>query len=294
MGSFGFYVFYAVNWLITLLPLRILYLFSDIIYLILFYFPSYRRDVVRTNLKASFPEKSDAEIKGIERKFYRHLSDLFVEVLKLTHMSEKSLRKRFVINDLDLLERLHKEKRDIVAVMAHYNNWEWLSILSELTSYRTISIYKPLHNRHFNNLVNSYRSKYGMVLTPMQAIVREIVDSRRKNINTLSAFINDQIPPKNDIKYWTRFLNQDTAIYLGAEKIASKYDMALVYFHIKKIKRGYYCMKIDLLFEHTAGLPENLITETHVKHLEKIIKEEPAYWIWSHRRWKHKKPADNA
>lgn len=244
------------------------------------------------NLQNAFPDKSKPELIEIEKKFYHHLADMFVEVLKLTHISESELRKRFVVNNLDLLERLHHEKKDIIAVMAHYNNWEWLTIFPPQTRYKAISIYKPLHNRHFNNLVNSYRTKFGMVLTPMQLIIRELIEDRRKNIHTISAFINDQIPPKDDIKYWTRFLNQDTAIYLGAEKIATKYDMALVYFHVKKIKRGYYTLNIDLLFENTAGLPENLITETHVKHLENIIRENPQYWMWSHRRWKHKKPAD--
>lgn len=292
MGAVSFYIFYAFNWIITLLPLRALYVFSDFAFLLIYYFPSYRRKVVRANLQNAFPEKKKSELIDIEKKFYHHLADLFVEVMKLTHMPGKELRKRFVVNNLDLLERLHSEKRDIIAVMAHYNNWEWLTILPPQTSYKCISIYKPLHNGHFNSLVNSYRTRFGMVLTPMQSIIRELIEDRRKNVNTLSAFINDQIPPKNDIKYWTRFLNQDTAIYLGAEKIATRYDMALVYFHVKKIKRGYYSLNIDLLFEHTAGLPENLITDTHVKHLEKIIIEDPQYWMWSHRRWKHKKPDD--
>lgn len=292
MGAVGYYIFFAFTWIITLLPLRILYVFSDFIFLLIYYFPSYRRKVVRTNLRNSFPDKTESELAEIEKKFYHHLADLFVEVLKLTHMPEKELRKRFVINNLDLLERLHQQKRDIIAVMAHYNNWEWLTILPPQTSYKCISIYKPLHNRRFNDLVNAFRTRFGMVLTPMQSIIRELIEDRRNNINTVSAFINDQIPPKNDIKYWTRFLNQDTAIYLGAEKVAMKYDMALVYFHVKKIKRGYYSLNIDLLFEHTAGLPENLVTDTHVKHLEKIIRENPQYWMWSHRRWKHKKPAD--
>lgn len=290
MGAVGYYLFYAINWVITLLPLRILYIFSDLAFLGLYYFPGYRRKVVRTNLQNSFPEKSIDEIVKIEKKFYHHMADLFVEVMKLTHLSREELNKRFKVNDLDLLSRLHSEKRDIIAVMAHYNNWEWLTILPRSTSYRTISIYKPLHNEHFNRLINSFRTKFGMVLAPMQSIIRELIECRRKDINTMSAFINDQIPPKDDIRCWTRFLNQDTAIYMGAEKIASKYDMAIVYFHIRKIKRGYYELNINLLFEHTAGLPEHLITETHVKFLENIIREEPAYWIWSHRRWKHKKP----
>jgi KDO2-lipid IV(A) lauroyltransferase len=242
----------------------------------------------------AFPEKSLKEIISIEKKFYSHLADLFVETMKLTHMSERELRQRFVIKNLELLDRLYENKKDIIAIMAHYNNWEWLTILSPQTRYKTISIYKPLHNKWFNNLVNSFRTKYGMVLTPMQAIVRELVKDRAQGINTLSAFINDQTPPVHELKYWTRFLNQDTPMFMGADKIASRYDMSIVYFHVEKIKRGYYQLNIELLFENTAGLPENIITETHVKHLEKIIRAQPQYWIWSHRRWKHKKPVANA
>ncbi|HLP74514.1 MAG TPA: lysophospholipid acyltransferase family protein [Bacteroidales bacterium] len=290
METVGFYIFFAFNWIITLLPLRALYLFSDIIFFLLYYFPSYRRDIVDTNLRNAFPEKTEHERRLIARKFYSHLADLFVEIMKLTHMSEKELRKRFVIRNPELLDTLHEKKKDIVAVMAHYNNWEWLTILSAMTRYKTISIYKPLHNKKFNDLINSYRSKFGMVLTPMNIIVRELIEDRKKDIRTLSAFINDQIPPKGDIRYWTKFLNQDTAIYLGAEKIASKYNMALVYFHIRKVKRGYYELGFDLLFEDTKGLPDGAITEAHVRKLEKIITENPEYWLWSHRRWKHKKP----
>jgi KDO2-lipid IV(A) lauroyltransferase len=133
-----------------------------------------------------------------------------------------------------------------------------------------------------------------MVLTPMSNILREIIKDRKAGINTLSAFIADQIPAKGDINFWTQFLNQETAVYLGAEKIAAKYDMAVVFFNHQKIKRGYYIMKVELLFEHTAGLQDHIITETHVRRLEEIIKENPQYWIWSHRRWKHKKEQPDA
>jgi KDO2-lipid IV(A) lauroyltransferase len=133
------------------------------------------------------------------------------------------------------------------------------------------------------------RSKYGMILTPMSHIVREIITSRKNNIKSIYSFITDQTPPIGDINYWTSFLNQETPVYLGAEKIASKYDMAVVFFNVQKIKRGYYNFTAELLFEHTAGLPEHLITERHVRRLEEIIRDNPEYWIWSHRRWKHKR-----
>ena len=150
-----------------------------------------------------------------------------------------------------------------------------------------------MQNKYFNGFINNQRSKYGIVLTPTSQVIREILNYRKENINTLSVFISDQIPAKGDIKFWTKFLNQDTAVFTGVGKIAAKYDMAVVYFHIQKVKRGHYNLNIELLLEHTKGLSEELITETHVRRLEEIIREKPEYWIWSHRRWKHKKPADN-
>jgi KDO2-lipid IV(A) lauroyltransferase len=285
MGTIVFRIFYGFNWVITLLPLRILFIFSDFVYIILYC--TYRRKIVETNLKNSFPEKTEKEIRKIKKKFYRHLADLFIETLKITHMSEKHMKEHFRVSNLQLLDRLLEEKRDVIAVLGHYNNWEWLTIFSAQTRYKTISIYKPLHNKHFNNFINDLRSRFGMVLTPMSAIIKQIINDRNHNINTISAFLSDQIPAKSEIKYWTNFLNQDTPVYLGAEKIASKYDMAVVFFNIQKVKRGYYNLNIELLFEHTKDLPEYLITETHVKRLDEIIRENPEYWIWSHRRWKH-------
>jgi KDO2-lipid IV(A) lauroyltransferase len=294
MSAIAYYIFYPLNWLITLLPLRILYIFSDLLYLVLYYFPSYRRKVVATNLRNSFPEKSDHELRIIEKKFYRHLADLFVETLKLTHMSEKEFLSRFTVSNLNIIEKLLAEKRDTIAVLGHYNNWEWLGAFPMYTKYKAVSIYKPLQNKYFDRFINNLRTKHGMVLTSMANIIREIINDRKNNINTISAFISDQIPIKTEIKYWTTFLNQDTPVYLGTEKVASKYDMAIVFFNIQKIKRGYYNLNIELLFEHTAGLPEHLITDTHVKRLEELIREKPEFWIWSHRRWKHKRPVENA
>jgi KDO2-lipid IV(A) lauroyltransferase len=293
MERIVFYIFYYVNWILTLLPLRVLFVFSYPLYFVLYYFPSYRRKIVHNNLRNAFPEKNDKDINKIEKGFYRHLSDLFIEVLKLTHMSSDQLKKRFLVENPEILDKLLAEKRDIIAVLGHHNNWEWLGALPYYTSYKAVSIYKPLKNKYFDVFLNDLRRKHGMVLTPMSLIIREIIKDRSQNINTISAFISDQSPAKVDIKHWTKFLNQDTPVFLGAEKVAAKYDMAVVFFNIKKIKRGKYSMAIELLFEHTVGLPEYTITEAHVKRLEEIIIENPQYWIWSHRRWKHKREIEN-
>jgi KDO2-lipid IV(A) lauroyltransferase len=293
MAAIGYYLFYGINWIITLLPLPVLYIFSDFLYLVLYYVVSYRRNVVATNLKNSFPEKTDKELKIIEKKFYRHLSDILVETFKSTHMTRANQKKRFTYSNLEIIDKLREEKRDIIAIMGHYNNWEWPTLLPYYLKYKTIIIYKPLQNKYFNRFINNHRSEHGIVLTPTSQVIREIINYRKKDINTVSVFISDQIPSKGDIKYWTTFLNQDTAVFTGAGKIASKYDMAVVFFHVQKVKRGYYNLNIELLFDHTEGLSEEVITEKHVRRLEEIIKEKPEYWIWSHRRWKHKKPVEN-
>lgn len=289
MGKIGFYIFYGLNWLITLLPLRILYLFSDILFIFLYYFPSYRRKVTTENLRNSFPEKSSEEIALIRRKFYRHLSDLFIEILKLTHLSNKELKKRFTISNPELLEKLYNSGRDLVVVHSHYNNWEWLVCLPLYTKYKNVSIYKPVQNKMFDRFLNNLRSRNNMGLTPTKNVIREIIKNRRKNIRVLYGFIADQTPAKPDIRYYTSFLNQETPVFLGIEKIAGKYDMSVVLFNVQKIRRGYYNLTIELLFESTKGLPEYKVTETHVKRLEEIIRENPEYWIWTHRRWKYKK-----
>ena len=289
MEAIGFYIVYGFEWVITLLPLPVLYIFSDAIYPVMYYFPGYRRKVVRTNLVNSFPEKSIDEIIVIEKAFYHHLCDLFFETFKLIHLNNKQLLKRMHMTNPELLERLRNENKDVAIVLGHYGNWEWLVILPLYTKLQTVSIYKPLNNKHFDRFMCGLRSKNGMRVTPMSSIVREVVTLRQNNIRALFAFVTDQTPPRVDIKFWTKFLNQDTPVYLGAEKIASKYNMAVVFMKIQKVRRGYYDFSLELLFENSAGLPEHLITETHVKKLEEIIRERPEHWIWSHRRWKYKR-----
>lgn len=289
MEAVGYYIFYGLNWIITLLPLSILYLFSNFLYFILFNIIGYRRKVVNTNMRNAFPEKNLEEISDLEKKFYHHLADTFIETFKLTHLSLKQLKKRFLIENPELVNQLFDQGKDVVAVLGHYNNWEWMSTFPLYVKYKCVSVYKPLKNKHFNKFLNDGRKKYGMVLTPMSVIIREIINDRKNGIRTFSCFLADQTPAKGEIHYWTTYLNQETPVYLGAEKIATKYDMAVVFMNLQKIKRGHYNLKIELLFNGTEGLSEHEITEAHVKRLDQIIREKPEYWIWSHRRWKHKK-----
>ncbi len=290
MGPPGFNIYYIFTWVFMLLPLTVLYIFSDFLFIILYYFPSYRRDVVSKNLHNSFPEKSDREIRTIEKKFYHHLADLFVEIPKLEHLGKKQFIRRMPLTNPELVERLFGEGRDIACIMAHYNNWEWLQSIIYYTDYQTVSIYKPLQNKQFDRLMLELRQKRGMILTPMSSIIRTILSLRKMNRQGIYSFITDQTPPITELKYWTNFMNQDTPVYTGVEKIAIKYDMAVVFFTSQKVRRGYYTFTAELLFEHTAGLPDHAITEAHVMRLEQLITAQPEYWIWTHKRWKHKRP----
>jgi KDO2-lipid IV(A) lauroyltransferase len=293
MDALGYYIFYPFYLLVNLLPLRVLYVLSDFLYLILYYFPSYRRKVVGTNLKNAFPEKTDKELRDIERKFYKHLADMFIETFKAGFLSRKELERRFTVTGAEIVNRLYDEKRDIIAVLGHYNNWEMALLLAEKIKPQPYVIYKPLQNKYFDRLINTQRTKHGMGITAMSMVIKVILQSRKDKINTISMILSDQTPPKNEIQYWTTFLNQDTPVYTGVEKIARKYNMAVVFFHIIKVKRGYYKLEIEKLVDNPDEMAENMITEAHVRRLEEIIREKPEYWVWSHRRWKHKKPVEN-
>ena len=293
MKGIAFYIFYATNYVITLLPLRVLYLFSDIFFVILYYVIGYRRKVVATNLRNSFPEKSEAERKIIERRFYRHLADLFVETLKATHLSAEQISKRFKVRDWTLAERLCREGKDAIFVCSHYNNWEWLSSAILESPYKGFTVYKPLKNKYFDRFMTNLRTKYGVFASPMQQILRDLVTFKKRNIRTGTAFIADQTPTLNENVYWTTFLNQDTDFYRGPEKVAIMLDTAVFYLNVIKVKRGYYEVDIKLITEHPRAEAPDFITSRTVGMLEEIIRGKPEYWLWSHRRWKHKKPVEN-
>jgi len=293
MKAVLFYIFYIFCYIITLLPLRVLYLLSDLIFLFLYYFPSYRREIVAKNLRNAFPEKSEEELKIIARRYYRHMSDLIIETLKIMHMSKKKIAKRFRVTNMALLDRLYDEDRDIICASSHYNNWEWMSSMPLAMPFKVLAIYKPLTNKYFDRFIYNIRARYDAEPAPMQNILRSLVRCRKENIRTISAFISDQTPPGKDKSvYWTTFLNQDTSFFTGTEKVAEKLNMVVVFVHIRKIKRGYYEADPILISDNPKDEEPGAITKKYVQLLEEMIKEKPEYWLWSHRRWKHKRPVD--
>lgn len=290
MKNVGYYIFVAFSYLITLLPFKVLYLKSDILFLLLYHVVRYRREVVEKNLLNAFPEKSPEERKKIEKRFYRHLSDMFVETLKPIHLSHEQMKKRYAVRDTSLTDRFFEEGRDVVALGSHYNNWEWVSAMQLSSRHKVLTIYKPLKNKKFDKYLLKIRAKFGIQLTPMNHIIRDLVKCRGENIRTSSWFIGDQTPPKNDNAMWTTFLNQDTGFFRGAEKVAVKYDMPVIFVHIIKMKRGFYELDYKLITEHPREEEPNFIISRYASMLEEVIRSKPEYWLWSHRRWKHKRP----
>ena len=286
-----FHIFYGVNWLLTLLLLRVLYLFSDLTYVILYHLAGYRRKVVATNLANSFPNKSVQELKQIEKDFYRHLCDLFVEVMKSVHLGKKEFMARMRMENPELLHKFFEAQKDGLVMMGHFANWEWLTAIPLYsTNHKLVSIYKQLKNRHFDKFMVDLRSSTGATLVPTSAVLKEILNNRREKKSALYLSIADQTPPRGEIRFWTTFMEQDTPFYTGTGKLAVKYGIPVFFLWIDKVKRGYYTFTVEpLVSPGETGFTEEGITEAYARRLEELIKNRPELYLWSHRRWKHKR-----
>jgi len=293
MSAILFYSIYSFLWIFSILPLKILYFFSDIFYIVVYYIISYRKLVVKKNLKTAFPDYTENEIKRISKEYYHHLCDLFIENFKLIHLTKKQILKRVSFDGLELLDTYYKEKKSIIGVTGHFGNWEFMNSIPLACNHEVWAAYKPLSNPYFDKFINGLRNKFGVKLFSMKDTVRTILRNKQNGKITLNLLISDQIPAKNDIHYWTRFLNQDTAYFLGSERIAVKTGFAVVFISIIKETRGYYKIRFTPLFENPANTKKYEITEKHVSELEKLIIKQPQYWLWSHRRWKHEKPENS-
>lgn len=272
---------------LSLLPLSILYLLADGAYLLLYHVIRYRRKVVYENLHNAFPEKDDAEIEQIAKKYYKHLSSLMVEIIKMASISPAELKRRFTFKNLHLMNDYHERGQSTLICSAHYGNWEWGTLALGLNTTAVVyPIYKPVSNEAFGGWFKRIRSRFGNQLIPMRQTLRALHAS--KDVPTIFCFGNDQTPLREESTYWLNFLNQPTAILLGLEKIAVRTNRPVFYMRVRVLKRGYYEVECVPLCLNPAETAAYEITNLHVNYLEQIIKEEPAYWLWSHRRWKHK------
>lgn len=285
------YLLYGLVWLISFLPLWILYIFSDLLYFLLYWVVRYRRGVVRTNLCNAFPEKNLKEIVAVEKKYYRNMCDIFVELYKPWHMSEKEMKRRCVFRHTEILQKYYDEGKSVIGVLGHYGNWEWMAsyalwIKGDVDFY---TLYKPMHNKVIDGMMLKIRSRFGAKPIPKNDILRRIVENRREGRLFLAGFIADQTPNIYNLNFWMDFLNQDTPVFVGTEKIAAKFNLPVISLYMKKIRRGYYEVDFVDLCEEPAGLPYGELTVMHTRLLEKQIREAPEHWLWSHKRWKHRR-----
>ncbi len=269
------------------LPERFLYLLSDLLYLLMYHVVRYRKKVVFDNLHKAFPEYEPTEVRKTAKKFYLHLSDLFLESAVSHFYSESKALKKISYKNPELLNELYGTGKQVMAVLGHYGNWELLSTLGLKIDYPVIGIYKPLRNKFFDRIVQRNRRTFGALPVPMDKIARTLIDYKRREEPILTVFLGDQRPQFNKIQYWTKFLGLDTPLFLGTEKLARKLDAAVVFIKIRKKTRGRYEVEFELICEEPGKLEPYAITEAHVRCLEDLIREEPAYWLWSHKRWKH-------
>ena len=273
-------------YLLSLLPFWLLYRISDVLYLILYYIVGYRKKVVAENLRTSFPEKSSEELKSIEKKYFRYLADVIVETVKLFTISEKEVMERMQCTNFELIKGYFAEGKSVIGALGHYGNWELaghcLSLLTQAE--RRVIVYKPLNNPIFENAFKRMRTRFGATVVAMQNTMRALVSY--KNQPSITVLVSDQTPARNEINYFTQFLNHATPVFLGVEKLSKLLNDAVVFCDIRRIKRGYYKVTFVPLFADAKDTAEHEITHAHVQYLENVIKQDPAYWLWSHRRWK--------
>jgi Kdo2-lipid IVA lauroyltransferase/acyltransferase len=285
-----YYITLPFIYLLSVLPFPLLYGLSNVFFVTMFHIVGYRKALVLQNLRNSFPEKSEEELLLIRKKFYKHLCDLFLETFKTLTISKATMLKHcyFSPEAKALFTQLAAEGKSVILVMGHQGNWEWAgnTFSAEINSQLYV-IYHPLSNKYLDGLMYKMRTRFKTRLIAMRDTFKEMV-SRRKETNT-TAFIADQTPnPAN--AHWMTFLNQDTPVFLGTERIARKLDYPVVYAFVKKVSRGKYEIHAEMLVEHPATTGDNEITEMHTRRLEQDIRLQPETWLWSHRRWKHKRP----
>lgn len=288
MSAIGYYITLPLIYAISLMPFWMLYGLSDFIFVLIYHVFGYRRKVVMANLKNAFPEKSIAELKSIEHKFYRYFCDLILETVKSLTISESTLKKRLSFASMELFEKYYSQKQSIVIVMGHFGNWELGGARFAIEPlHQLFVIYHPLKNKHFNGLIYKMRTRLGNGLYAMKDTLRGMIRDREKV--TATAFIADQTPsPKG--AHWMEFMNQDTPVFIGTGKIAKKMNYPVVYVSIKRRDRGYYEISLEDLVADPSMVSAEEIVERFTHRLEKDIREMPEYWLWTHKRWKHKRP----
>ena len=298
MKNISSILLYGILRIFAFFPLPVLFFFSDVfLYPIVYYVARYRLKVVRNNLKNSFPDKSKQELRKIEREFYHHFCDSFEETIRILGMSEKEARKRMVFTNPTFLDDFAKRGQGVLLVLGHYGNWEYLPFLFldmlESGNQVGFSIYRPLKSAAFNHLYIKIRTHFGSSVITKSEAYRTIIRLRREGKAGAFGLVSDQSPSRSNLHYWTNFLNQETAILTGPERMAKQTGFAVVFLDMEKISRGHYQAAYKLITDKPLDTAENEITEKYARLMEKTILRQPSYWLWTHKRWKHKRQQVN-
>jgi KDO2-lipid IV(A) lauroyltransferase len=278
---------YPFLWLVSILPFPIFYALSDVIYFLIYHIIGYRKKTVRNNLALALPQLSEAERRGIEKKFYQHFCDMFLEMAKTMTISEKEINKRFVITNPELVTEYEQKGKSIMLLASHYASWEWLLALNKKLSFQGVGVYKKLANKYFDKLVIDIRSKYNTKLVVTRETIPLIANNQRKGILSMYGMASDQSPKNDRIIHWGNFMGIDVPVHTGAEVLAKKYDLTVLFAKVEKVKRGYYQATLIPLTDDPKSIPNFEITNMFIKEVEKQIYEAPEYYFWTHKRWKH-------
>lgn len=282
-------VLIAVVYPISRLPFAVLYRISDALYVLVYHVVRYRRRLVRRNLTASFPEKSESEIKAVERQFYAWFCDYIVETIKLLTISEAEMRRRIRFTGTAMLDEYVRQGRSVAVYMGHYGNWEWVTSLALWVTpeAKCMQVYHALENEAMDRLFRRLRSRFGHENVAVADTLRRILSHRSRKEPMIIGFIADQVPYWNNIHFWMPFLcHERTPMFTGTERIVRKYDMVAATLILSRESRGHYVAEFQLVADDAKTLPQYAVTEQAARRLEAAIREVPQYWLWSHNRWK--------
>lgn len=289
MQFLAYILAYPILWFISILPFRIFYWFSDCVFFLVYHILSYRKKVVRKNLALALPHLNDTERKVIEKKFYQHMCDMFLEMIKTMNISPEEMDKRFTVTNIEVFKEYEEKGKSIILLASHYASWEWLLSLTKKLSFKAIGVYKKIANPYFDKLVRQIRSKYGTELVETKKTIPLMAQNQRDGILSLYGLASDQSPKMDRIFHSKTFMGIEVPVHTGGEMLAKKYDLSVLFIKVKKIKRGYYEATIVPICENPNDYANFEITEMYLKEVEKQILEAPEYYLWTHKRWKHRK-----
>lgn len=283
-----FLILYPLLYLISILPFRLLYLFSDFVYVLVYHVFGYRKKVVRANIALALPHLSEKERIHIEKASYHHLCDMFLEMIKTMTISIEDIEKRFVFKNIELYKEFEKSGKSVALMCAHYASYEWVISINSKADFAGYAIYKRINNKYFDNLVKKIRSRFEAHLITTKQAIPTIESNEMAGIKGLYGFASDQSPQLKSKTYWSTFMGVEVPVHTGAEMLAKRFDMTVVFLKVKKVKRGFYEAEFELLSDHAPAVPDYQITETFLRKVEQQIMEAPEFYLWTHKRWKHK------